>query len=174
MMPSLMPTMPYSSFSATRQMRPMSRARCRVPGKSVQLLPISTARAMSRRCVDGSSGPRRPQGRDNQGTEGPRRYPAGQVSSSRDIPGLSTAICDTRRGSEDAFANWPSSSPPVSSTASSNGQRTSPRHSARAFPREIIEIIKHRKDTNGLDEPDAIVIELGREILGARKVAPAH
>jgi len=30
--------------------------------------------------------------------------------------------------------------------------------------REIIEIIKHRNDTNGLDEADAIVIELGREI----------
>jgi 4-carboxymuconolactone decarboxylase len=36
----------------------------------------------------------------------------------------------------------------------------------------IIQVIKHRKDTNGLDEADAIVIELGREILGARKVAP--
>jgi 4-carboxymuconolactone decarboxylase len=39
--------------------------------------------------------------------------------------------------------------------------------------REIIEIIKHRKDTSGLDEADAIVIELGREIFGARKVASA-
>ena len=38
---------------------------------------------------------------------------------------------------------------------------------------EIIEIIKHRKDTNGLDEADAVVIELGREIFGARKVASA-
>jgi 4-carboxymuconolactone decarboxylase len=37
------------------------------------------------------------------------------------------------------------------------------------FSREIIEIIKYRKDTNGLDEADAIVIELGREIFGARK-----
>ena len=36
--------------------------------------------------------------------------------------------------------------------------------------REIIKIIKYRKDTNGLDETDAIVIELGREIFGARKV----
>jgi 4-carboxymuconolactone decarboxylase len=36
---------------------------------------------------------------------------------------------------------------------------------------EIIDIIKHRKDTSGLDEADAIVIELGREIFGARKVA---
>ena len=35
---------------------------------------------------------------------------------------------------------------------------------------EIIEVIKHRKDTSGLDETDAIVIELGREIFGARKV----
>jgi 4-carboxymuconolactone decarboxylase len=38
---------------------------------------------------------------------------------------------------------------------------------------EIIEIIKHRKGTNGLDEADTIVIELGREIFGARKVASA-
>ena len=38
---------------------------------------------------------------------------------------------------------------------------------------EIIEIIKHRKGTNGLNEADAIVIELGRQIFGARKVASA-
>ena len=37
--------------------------------------------------------------------------------------------------------------------------------------RDIIEIIKHRLDTSGLDHADAIVIELGREIFGARKVA---
>jgi len=39
--------------------------------------------------------------------------------------------------------------------------------------REIIDIIKHRKVTSGLDEADAIVIELGREIFGVRKVASA-
>jgi 4-carboxymuconolactone decarboxylase len=39
--------------------------------------------------------------------------------------------------------------------------------------REIIKIIKHRKYTSDLDEADAIVIELGREIFGARKVSPA-
>ena len=38
---------------------------------------------------------------------------------------------------------------------------------------EVIEIIKHRRGTSGLDEADAIVIEPGREIFGARKVAPA-
>jgi 4-carboxymuconolactone decarboxylase len=38
---------------------------------------------------------------------------------------------------------------------------------------EIIEVVKYRKDTNGLDKADAIVIELGREIFGARKVASA-
>jgi len=37
----------------------------------------------------------------------------------------------------------------------------------------IIEVIRHRKDTNGLAEADAIVIELGREIFGARKVTSA-
>ena len=34
-------------------------------------------------------------------------------------------------------------------------------------------MIKHRRDTNGLDAADAIVIELGREIFCARKVASA-
>jgi 4-carboxymuconolactone decarboxylase len=38
---------------------------------------------------------------------------------------------------------------------------------------EIIDIIKHRKDTSGLNEVDAIVIELGREIFGARRVTSA-
>jgi 4-carboxymuconolactone decarboxylase len=41
------------------------------------------------------------------------------------------------------------------------------------IPREIIEVIRYRKDTAGLEEADAIVIELGREIFGARKVASA-
>jgi len=36
-----------------------------------------------------------------------------------------------------------------------------------------VEIIKHRKDTSGLDEAEAIVIELGREIFGARRVTSA-
>jgi 4-carboxymuconolactone decarboxylase len=40
------------------------------------------------------------------------------------------------------------------------------------FPGDI-EIIKHRKDTSRLDETDAIVIELGREIFGASKLASA-
>ncbi|HKM71162.1 MAG TPA: carboxymuconolactone decarboxylase family protein [Stellaceae bacterium] len=44
---------------------------------------------------------------------------------------------------------------------------------AEGISAEIIEIIRHRRSTNGLDEADAIVIELGREIFGARKVAPA-
>jgi 4-carboxymuconolactone decarboxylase len=42
---------------------------------------------------------------------------------------------------------------------------------AEGISREIIEIIKHREDTKGLDEADAIVIELGREIFGARRVS---
>jgi 4-carboxymuconolactone decarboxylase len=44
---------------------------------------------------------------------------------------------------------------------------------AEDISREIIEIIKHRKDTDGLDDVDAIVIELGREIFGARRVTSA-
>jgi 4-carboxymuconolactone decarboxylase len=39
--------------------------------------------------------------------------------------------------------------------------------------RQIIDIIKHRKPTSGIEETDAIIIELGCEIFGARKVAPA-
>lgn len=37
---------------------------------------------------------------------------------------------------------------------------------------EIIDIIKYRKDTAALDEADRIVIDLGREIFTAKKVAP--
>jgi 4-carboxymuconolactone decarboxylase len=44
---------------------------------------------------------------------------------------------------------------------------------SEGISQEIIEVIKHRKDTNGRDEADAIVIELGLEIFGARKVTPA-
>src|SRR5258707_9083104 len=44
---------------------------------------------------------------------------------------------------------------------------------SEGISREIIEIIKHRRDTRGLGEADAVVIELGREIFGARKVASA-
>lgn len=38
---------------------------------------------------------------------------------------------------------------------------------------EIIDLIRYRKDTALLDEADATVIELGREIFGARKVGSA-
>jgi 4-carboxymuconolactone decarboxylase len=38
--------------------------------------------------------------------------------------------------------------------------------------RDIIDIVKHRRDTVALDEADRIVIDLGREIFTARKVAP--
>ena len=38
---------------------------------------------------------------------------------------------------------------------------------------EIIETIRHRRDTGGLDEADTVVIELGREIFTARKVSSA-
>jgi 4-carboxymuconolactone decarboxylase len=44
---------------------------------------------------------------------------------------------------------------------------------AEGVSQEIIDIIKHRKNTSGLNEADAIVIELGREIFGARRVASA-
>ena len=35
--------------------RVVRKARCRVPGNSVQVLPISPTRPMSRRCADGSA-----------------------------------------------------------------------------------------------------------------------
>src|SRR5205085_7453841 len=38
---------------------------------------------------------------------------------------------------------------------------------------EIIEIIKYRRDTAGLDEADRAVVDLGREIFTARKVGSA-
>jgi 4-carboxymuconolactone decarboxylase len=37
---------------------------------------------------------------------------------------------------------------------------------------EIIDIVKYRRDTTALDEPDRVVIELGREIFTAKKVMP--
>src|SRR5437870_2373271 len=38
---------------------------------------------------------------------------------------------------------------------------------------EVIETIRHRRDPGTLDEADAVVIELGREIFGARKLSSA-
>src|SRR5437764_8947390 len=38
---------------------------------------------------------------------------------------------------------------------------------------EVIETIRHRRDTAEVDEADAVVIELGREIFTARKVSSA-
>jgi 4-carboxymuconolactone decarboxylase len=36
---------------------------------------------------------------------------------------------------------------------------------------DIIEMIRHRRDLAGIDEADAVIIALGREIFGARKVS---
>jgi 4-carboxymuconolactone decarboxylase len=38
---------------------------------------------------------------------------------------------------------------------------------------DVIDIIKHRRDPAGLDEADAVVIELGREMFTARRVGSA-
>jgi 4-carboxymuconolactone decarboxylase len=38
---------------------------------------------------------------------------------------------------------------------------------------EVIDTIRHRRDTAGLDEADAVVVDLGREVFTARKVSPA-
>ena len=48
-----------------------------------------------------------------------------------------------------------------------------PRRGARGVAAEIIETIRHRRDTGHLDEADTVVIELGREIFTARKVSSA-
>jgi 4-carboxymuconolactone decarboxylase len=37
----------------------------------------------------------------------------------------------------------------------------------------VIDVIRHRKSTLGLNPEDAVVIEFGRELLGAHKVSPA-
>jgi 4-carboxymuconolactone decarboxylase len=42
----------------------------------------------------------------------------------------------------------------------------------QGISRDIIDIIKYRRDTADLDEADRVVIDLGREIFTARKVAP--
>jgi 4-carboxymuconolactone decarboxylase len=39
-------------------------------------------------------------------------------------------------------------------------------------PQNVIDVIKHRRSTSGLDETDAIVIELGRQIWRDHKVKP--
>ncbi|HZC57109.1 MAG TPA: carboxymuconolactone decarboxylase family protein [Xanthobacteraceae bacterium] len=40
-------------------------------------------------------------------------------------------------------------------------------------PAEVIDVIKHRKTTQGLDETYAAIIELGRQVLGDHKVTSA-
>jgi 4-carboxymuconolactone decarboxylase len=40
-------------------------------------------------------------------------------------------------------------------------------------PAAVVEIIKHRRATHGLDEFDAVVIDLGREMFRAKKVTSA-
>jgi putative methionine-R-sulfoxide reductase with GAF domain/alkylhydroperoxidase family enzyme len=39
--------------------------------------------------------------------------------------------------------------------------------------RDIVDLVRYRSDTSGLDKADAAVIELSREIFGARRVRPA-
>jgi 4-carboxymuconolactone decarboxylase len=41
------------------------------------------------------------------------------------------------------------------------------------IPPSLIDVVKYRKSTDGLAEPDKIVIDLGREIFRAKHVAPA-
>ncbi len=38
---------------------------------------------------------------------------------------------------------------------------------------EIVDIVKHRRGTEGLDEKDACLIELGREVFRRKKLSPA-
>lgn len=39
-------------------------------------------------------------------------------------------------------------------------------------PDEIIDIVKHRKSTDGIPELDALIIQFGRELFGNRRVEP--
>ncbi len=39
-------------------------------------------------------------------------------------------------------------------------------------PQAVIDVIKHKKPTTGLEDTDQIIIELGREAFGKRKVSP--
>jgi 4-carboxymuconolactone decarboxylase len=47
-----------------------------------------------------------------------------------------------------------------------------PEARAAGIPQDVIDIIKHRRNTAALTEADAIVVELGREIFGAHRVTP--
>jgi 4-carboxymuconolactone decarboxylase len=40
-------------------------------------------------------------------------------------------------------------------------------------PADVIDVIKHKKSTQGLDETYAAIIELGRQVLGDHKVTSA-
>jgi 4-carboxymuconolactone decarboxylase len=40
------------------------------------------------------------------------------------------------------------------------------------LPKEIVEVVKHRRPAAGLPETDAVIIEFGRELFGKRRVAP--
>ena len=40
-------------------------------------------------------------------------------------------------------------------------------------PKKVVEVIKHKKPVTGLDKTDQIIIKLGREAFGKRKVSPA-
>jgi 4-carboxymuconolactone decarboxylase len=42
-----------------------------------------------------------------------------------------------------------------------------------SVPQDVIDVIKHRKSTQGLDETYAAIIELGRQTFGDHKVTPA-
>src|SRR6266436_1102644 len=88
------------------------------------------------------------------------------------MPSRSTAICDTKRdwGRVRELA--------ILTTARELDSQFEwaahePEALGEGISREIIEIIKCRKDTSSLDEADSVVIQLGREIFGAKRVASA-
>ncbi len=43
--------------------------------------------------------------------------------------------------------------------------------SEKSLPRETVEVLKDRKDTKGLDEKDAAMIQFGREMFQQRNVS---
>ncbi len=116
--------------------------------------------------------PRRRQGRDDQGAEGPRRYPAPQSRTLATCP-AAQPLSATRGGLGGRVRELATLTTARELDSQFEWAAHEPEALGEGISREIIEIIKHRKDTTGLDEADAIVIELGREIFGARKVASA-
>ncbi len=80
------------------------------------------------------------------------RFEAGFTPHQREVAILVTArLCDSR-------FEWAAHEPEARK---------------EGVPQDVIDAIKHRRPTAGLDPDDATIIEFGREVFGARKVSSA-